>query len=87
MRFNAATSSSIWTGDERERGEDANLVRRVHLRVDRHRQKGASSQCLALHFVTDIVGLDFRENRYFMRLAAGHHQNYCTTNQQPNDSV
>ena len=58
------------SGHERERGEDANLVRRVHLRADSHRQKGAPPQCLALNFVTDIVGLSFRENPYFMRLAA-----------------
>ena len=63
------------------------MVRRVHLRVDRYRQKRASSQCLALHNVTDFVGLGFRENRYFMRLAAGYHRNYCTATQQPNDSV
>ena len=71
-------------GNERERGEDANLVRRLHLRADRHRQKGASTQCLSLHFVTDIVGLCFRENPYFMRLAARyqrtHLHSHPTTN-------
>ena len=51
-------------GYEPERREDANLVRRVHLCADRHRQKGASSPCLALHFVTDFVGLNFRENAF-----------------------
>jgi transposase len=59
-----------FSGHERERGEDANLVRRLHLRADRHRQKGASPRCLALYFATDSVGLGFRENRDFMRLAA-----------------
>ena len=51
-------------------GEDADLVRRGHLRVDCHRQERASPQCLALHMSTDLVGLDLRENRAFMRLAA-----------------
>ena len=55
---------------QRERGEDANLVRRGHLRVDRHCQEIASTQCLALHMSTDLVGLDLRENRAFMGLAA-----------------
>ena len=56
--------------DTVECGEDANLVPRVHRCADCHRQKGASSQCLALHFVTDIIGFRFRENPYFMRLIA-----------------
>ena len=38
----AAPASEKILGHKRERGEDANLVRRVHLRTDRHRQKGAS---------------------------------------------
>ena len=63
-------------GHQRERGEDANgprpatLVRRVHLCADRHRQKGAPPQCLALYVATDFVGLGIRENPAFMRLAA-----------------
>ena len=48
---------------------DKTLVCRVHLRADRHRQKRASPQCLALHIFTDPVGVRHRENRYFMRLA------------------
>ncbi len=75
------TCASSVFGHQRERGEDANRVRRVHLRADCHRQKGASLQCLALHFVTDFVGLNFRENPYFMRLAARYHQNHYSTNQ------
>ena len=74
----AASAHQAFSGHERERGEDANLVRRVHLRADRHRQKGASPRCLALHFATDFVGLGFRENPDFMRLAARYHQNHLT---------
>ena len=75
----ATSAHQAFSGDERERGEDANLVRRVHLRVDRHRQKRTSPQCLALHFATDFVGLNIRENPDFMRLAARYHQNYRNT--------
>ena len=49
---------------ERERGEDANLVRRVHLCPHRNRQEGASTRCLTLHFVTDSLGQRFRENPF-----------------------
>ncbi len=66
----AAPAHQAIPGHQRERGEDANLVRRGHLRVDCHRQERASPQCLALHMSTDLVGLDLRENRGFMRLAA-----------------
>src|SRR5215203_2588784 len=55
---------------QRERGEGANLVRRSHLRVDRHCQERASTHRLAVHMSTDLVSLDLRENRDFMRLAA-----------------
>ena len=65
----AALAHQEIPGHQRERGEDANLVRRVHLRVDRHRQEGASTECLALHMSTDLVGVRIRENRDFMRLA------------------
>jgi len=44
---------------QRERGEDANLVRRVDLRVDCYHQKETSPGCLALHLPTDFVGLNF----------------------------
>ena len=67
---NNTAAHQAFFGHERERGEDANLVRRVHLRAYRNHQKGASTQCLSLHNVTDIVGLDFREKPYFMRPAA-----------------
>jgi hypothetical protein len=55
---------------QRERGEDANLVRRVHLRADRHRQEGTSTLYLALHMVTDSFRLGPREKIDFMRFAA-----------------
>ncbi len=54
-----ASAHQAFSGHERERGQDANLVRRVHLRVDRYRQKRTSSQCLALHFATDFIGVCF----------------------------
>ena len=55
---------------QRECGEDANLVRRIDLCAHRHRQEGTSTRCLAIHAITDSLGLGFRESRAFMRLAA-----------------
>ena len=66
----AAPAHQTISGHERERGEDANLVRRVHICAHRHRQEEASPGCLALHIATDSFGLGFRENPHFMRLAA-----------------
>ncbi len=77
----AASAHQAISGHQRERGEDANLVRRVHLRAHRHRQEGASTQCLALHLATDFVGLGFRENPDFMRLAARYQQKTALANQ------
>ena len=85
--YQATSAHQALFGHQRERGEDANLVRRRHLRVDRHCQKGSSPQCLDLHAVTDIVGVGFRENPYFMRLTARYQQSYSTTIRQPIDSV
>ena len=58
----AAPAYQAIPGHQRERGEDAGLVRHRHIRTDRHRQEGASSQCFALHLSTDPVGLGLREN-------------------------
>ena len=33
------------------------MVRRRNLRAHRHRQKGASTRCLALHMPTDLVSV------------------------------
>ena len=66
----AALAHQAFLGHRRERGEDADLVRRVHVRADCHRQERTSPRCLALHMSTDLVGLSLRENRGFMRLAA-----------------
>ena len=55
----ALSAHQAFSGHERECGEDANLVRRVHLSVDRYRQKGTSIECLALHFATDFVCVCF----------------------------
>ncbi len=57
-------------GHQRERGEDANLVRRVHLRAHCHRQEEASTRCLAIYVATDSFRLGFRENPAVMRPAA-----------------
>ena len=46
-------------GHQRERRQDANLVRRIDLRADCHRQEGASFGGLALHIATDFVGVGF----------------------------
>ena len=59
----AAFADQKIPGHERERREDANLVRRVQLRTHCHRQEGASTRCLALYIATDSFGLSFRENQ------------------------
>jgi superfamily II RNA helicase len=40
-----------------------------YLRAHRHCQKRAQAENFALHMFTDFVGVGFRENSYFMRLA------------------
>ena len=64
----AALAHQKVPGHQRERGEDAGVVRRGHLRAHRHRQETASTRRLALHLSTDLVGLRFRENPAFMAL-------------------
>jgi hypothetical protein len=66
----AAPAHQALPGYQRERGEDADLVRCGHLRADRHRQKGASSRGLALHLSTDPVDVGICENRSFTGIAA-----------------
>jgi hypothetical protein len=66
----AASAHQAFHGQQRERGQVADLVRRRDLRTHRHRQEGASPRCLSLHLSTDLVGLCFRENPAFMRLAS-----------------
>ena len=61
----AAPAHQAVPGQQRERGEDAGLVRRGHLRAHRHRQEGASTRCLALHMSTDSVGVGLREKPMF----------------------
>lgn len=69
----AAPAHQALSGNQLERGEDENLVRRGHICADRHRQEGASSRCFALYLSTDPVGLGLRKNRDFMCLAARSH--------------
>jgi hypothetical protein len=57
----ATSAHQAFFGHKRKRGEDANLMRRFHLRADCHRQKGAPPQCLSLHFITDMVSLIFEK--------------------------
>ena len=57
-------------GHERERGEDANLVRRIHLCAHCHRQERTSTKCLAIHIAADSFGLGVRENTDLFRLSA-----------------
>ena len=83
----AAPAHQAFPGHQRERGEDADLVRRGHLRAHRHRQEGASTRCLALHMSTDLVGLGLRENPAFMRLAARSASNRTTSRREPIDPV
>ena len=71
LQVNQATPAhQTLFGHQRERRQDANLVRRVDLRDDCYRQEGASFGGLALHIATDFVGVGFRENPDFMRPAA-----------------
>jgi hypothetical protein len=47
------------SGYQRERGEDANLVRRMYLCIDRDCEKAAAFGRFALHLSTDLVGVRF----------------------------
>ena len=55
----AASAHQKVFGHQRERSQDANLVRRGHLRADCHCQEGVAIEGLALHFSTDFVGVGF----------------------------
>ena len=57
-----APSHQEVSGQQRERSKDANLVCRIHLCAHCHHQKGTSIERLSLHFATDLVGLDIRQN-------------------------
>jgi len=60
LQMDQATSANQEIpGHERERREDAGLVRHRHLCADRNCQKGTSTRILALHLSTDFVGLGF----------------------------
>jgi hypothetical protein len=72
---------------QRERGEDANLVRRLHLRAHRYRQEGTATRRPALHFATDSFRLGFREKPAFMRLAARSARSRNTARCQPIESI
>jgi hypothetical protein len=65
----ATSAHQAISGHQRERGEDADLVRCGHLCADCNREERASTRCLALHMPTDLVGLGFRENRDFISLS------------------
>ena len=71
----AASAHQAFSGYQRERRAKPNLVRYRHLCADRHRQEGTEARRLALHLSTDSVGIDLRENRYFMRPSAKSQQN------------
>ena len=47
----AALAHQAFSGHQRERSQDENLVRRVDLRAQCHRQEGASLACLALQLL------------------------------------
>ena len=75
----AALENQEIPGQQRERGEDANLVRHRHLRAHRDCQKRVATQSLSLHLFTDFVGIRFRENPDFMRLAGRRLRSRPTT--------
>ena len=58
----AASAHQAFPGHQRKRGEDADLVRRTHLRAHCYRQKRTATPYLALHFATDFIGVYIREN-------------------------
>jgi hypothetical protein len=58
----AAPAHQAFPRQQRERGEDAGVVRRGHPRTHRHRQEAVAPQCLALHAATDYLGDHLREN-------------------------
>ena len=55
----AAFAEQAVFGQQRERRQDAGVVRHRHLRADCHCQKRASPEILALHLSTDFVGVGF----------------------------
>jgi len=55
---------------QRERREDARLVRHRHLCAHGHRQAGVAPQGLARHMFASLVGLGFRDIPSVSRLAA-----------------
>ena len=55
----AASAHQEISGYQRERCEDANLVRYRHLRAHRHCQKRPQPENLTLHMFTDFVGVCF----------------------------
>ena len=65
----AASADQTLPGQQRERREDAGVVRYRHLRAYHHRQERTSNQGLDVHMSTDFVGVRFRENPAFMRLS------------------
>jgi hypothetical protein len=66
--YQTAPAHKEVSGQQSERGQDANLVRRVHLRDHRHCLKRTSIECLALHFVTDLIGLGIQKTEVFSAL-------------------
>lgn len=55
-----------------ERGQNANLVRRIDLCADCHCQKRVATRCLSLHFATDFIGVGFRKNPAISSLYRQH---------------
>lgn len=58
----AAPAGQVVPRDVEERGEDADLGRRVGLRAGRHRREAPRPERLALHFAADPAHQPIREN-------------------------
>jgi hypothetical protein len=61
----AAPAHQEVSWQQRERSQDANLVRRVHISAHRHCLERTSIERLTILFDTDFVGLGIRENQGF----------------------
>ena len=66
-----------------ERGEDADLDRRLGLRSRRHHQEASRPGRLALHFATDPLGHAFRENAHTSSACWRRKQMQRFANNQP----
>src|SRR5207253_10415134 len=72
---------------QRERGEDADLDRRIDLCARRHLAKAAGAGSQSLSDSTDSKCHPFRENAHFASTSNIRHRRKFAAGRQPTDSV